>query len=210
MSVAVFILPIRSWKMNGFGTADALAGVNFENLIFFFLLAIKWLIEYVSKHCGFEPFHHFAGCDRNQNVKSEHAHFYAFLTAKKCTWKCKKSDIFTRVKKIKLLPGLCCSEEQIWAVSHTTHTFGVSDWNIGDSDTKRGAPGGVNETGWKMPSDPFSAAIFRLDFFFFWKLVCSSVRSSTLTGMLFTFWCEPRRVSYEAEKCKLCKKNWLF
>ena len=50
-------------------------------------------LEYVPKLCGIEPFHHFAACDRNWYVKSEHAHFYTFWRRKNALGNAKKWNI---------------------------------------------------------------------------------------------------------------------
>ena len=166
-------------KWTDFSQQTRLRGVNFENLIFstiFFhsckdmLLALKWLGICVKAlwHWTIPPF-----CRvRQESIRKIRARpFLCFFDGEKMHLEMRKSEIFTRVKNIKLLLALCCSEEQYWAVSLTAHPFEVSVWNIGASDAKRGAPGGLKATGWKMPSDPFSAAIFRLGIL--WKLACS-------------------------------------
>ena len=217
MSAAVFVLPIRSWKMNGFCTADACLWGSIFKIWFFgkkfshsckdMLLALKWLgiCDKALWHWTIPPF-----CRvQQESIRKIRAHpFLCFFDGEKMHLEMQKSEIFTRVRNIKLVLALCCSEEQNWAVSLTAHPFGVSVWNVGASDAKRGAPGGLKATGWKMPSDPFSAAIFRLGIF--WKLVCSSVRSSTSTVMLFTFFMRATQSKLRGRKVQIMQKMWRF
>ena len=71
--------------------------MRFFGPIFFWLQEKRFLpencLKYIEKLCGSEPFQHFSRCDRNQCIKSDRVHCYAFLVPKLRTWNCGKMKI---------------------------------------------------------------------------------------------------------------------
>ena len=217
MPTAVFILPIRSWKMDGFCTASMLAGPNFQNLIFLekknctHAKTCSWHsngLKYVSRLCGIKPFHHFVGCDRNQYVKSEHAHFYAFLPAKKCTWKCKKVK-FSLGSRTSSWGSACVAQRSKIEPGVSQPTHWESLFKILVLQMQSEALQGV----WRRQGEKCCRTHFRSHFFVseFYQNWCAARLGRVHRQLCYSlFWCEPRRASYGAEKSKMCEKCHFF
>ena len=159
---------------------------------------------YVSKLCGFEPFHHFAGCDRNQYVKSEHAHFYTFLTVKKCTWKCKKVK-FSLGSRTSSCCLPCVAQRNKIEPWVSQHTHLESLFEISVLQMQSEALQGV----WRRRGEKCRRTHFRPQFSVseFYENWCAARIGRVHQQLCYSlFWYKPCRASCGAKKSKLHEK----
>ena len=165
-------------------------------------------LEYVSKLCSIEPFHHFAGCDRNQYVKFEHAHFYAFLTVKKCTWKCKKVK-FSLGSRTSSWCSPCVAQRNKIEPWVSQHTHSESLFEISVLQMQSEALQGV----WRRRGKKCRRTHFRPHFFVseFYENWCAARLGRVHRQLCYSlFWSEPRKASYGAKKFITREKCCIF